>query len=378
MNIGSIRALMVTRRPIWQSRSRITRLFGASAPRQRRHSDPQQASTLEWDSFEYSQRYCAVMLYPLLTSISYLLLSLTIHSFHSPKLDTRFSKDSRQVFDLKEHEIQSFAESEARQDQAAAKALNKQSDFCDLLAPELVSDATGALLPYIQANRLERIDEVLSKRTQNCRFLFENPANPSNVWACLRTIDSFGIQHVDLVIDSPRYQGKAALAQKRGMRTAMGSAQWLTLRNHASTKESVDALKSQGYRLYASDLNPNSKDIRDIDWSQEDKPICIVMGNENDGISQEMRELADETFTLPMSGFAESFNLSVATAITLAHLSARSKNGQGPLRPGNLDEHEVNCLRLRGIINSLAQKRLAKALLKKEGIELPSELGWIQ
>ena len=293
-------------------------------------------------------------------------------------MDTRFSDDLQQVFNLKEDEIERFTKAEMKQDQETAKRLNRQSDFVELLSPQLVEDATRALLPYVQDNRLERIDNVLSKRTQHCRFLFENPANPSNVWACLRTIDSFGIQHVDLVIDSPRYQGKAALAQKRGMRTAMGSAQWLTLRNHASTKEAVEDLKSQGYQLYASDLNPNTKDIRDIDWSQEDKQICIVMGNENDGISEEMRGLADETFALPMSGFAESFNLSVATAITLAHLSACSKDGQGPLRPGDIDEHEVNCLRLRGILNSLAQKRLGKALLKKEGIELPKELGWIQ
>lgn len=67
---------------------------------------------------------------------------------------------------------------------------------------------------------------VLSQRTKNCKFLFENPNNPSNVWACLRTIDSFGIQDVDVVIASGMYQGKQALSTKRGMRTAMGSAQW--------------------------------------------------------------------------------------------------------------------------------------------------------
>ena len=295
----------------------------------------------------------------------------------SPKLDTRFSDDSRQVFDLREDEIEGFAESESKQDEQAAKRLNLQSDFVNLLTPKVVEDATRALMPFLQETRLERIDDVLSKRTQNCRFLFENPANPSNVWACLRTIDSFGIQNIDLIVDSPRYQGKAALAQKRGMRTAMGSAQWLTLRNHASTKQAVEDIKSQGYRLYASDLNPNSRDIRDIDWNQETNPICIVMGNENDGISEEMRNMADETFTLPMSGFAESFNLSVATAITLAHLSACSKDGKGPLRPGDMTQHEINCLRLRGILNSLAQKKLGKAVLKKEGIELPKELGWI-
>jgi hypothetical protein len=113
------------------------------------------------------------------------------------------------------------------------------------------------------------------------------------------------------------------------------------------------------------------------------------MGNEERGISDEMRSLADETFYLPMCGFAESFNLSVATAIALAYMSAVSGRGgegssdatagsdsgiKGPLRPGDLDPHELQCLKLRGVINSLAQKRMGKALLKQEGIVLPSSL----
>ena len=101
------------------------------------------------------------------------------------------------------------------------------------------------------------------------------------------------------------------------------------------------------------------------------------MGNENSGISQEMRDLADETFTLPMCGFAESFNLSVATAITLAHLSAQSKDGNGPLKPGDMDPHEFNSLRLKGIIQSIANKRTAKAVLQKAGITLPEEIEWL-
>ena len=99
------------------------------------------------------------------------------------------------------------------------------------------------------------------------------------------------------------------------------------------------------FKIYASDLNPNSKDVREIDWDVG--PICVVMGNEERGISEEMRSLADETFTLPMCGFAESFNLSVATSITLAHMSAQSINGEGPLHPGDLTEHELNCLYLK-------------------------------
>lgn len=126
------------------------------------------------------------------------------------------------------------------------------------------------------------------------------------------------------------YDKKAAVAQKQGTRTAMGSANWVTIHSHSSTVDAIQSLKEQGYKIYATDL-VGAKDIRDIQWpcqqQKEEKEanskVCIVMGNEDRGISQQMRELADETFFLKMVGFAESFNLSVATAITLAHLSGK-------------------------------------------------------
>ena len=288
---------------------------------------------------------------------------------NNPKQDKRFGNDSVVALGAGDLDV----EEEAKEDQKHAQKMNDENNAYLKLDPQLVATATELLETFINDDRLGRVSSVLKQRTKRSKFLFENPSNPSNVWACLRTIDSFGMQNVDLIIDSGRYAGKQAIAQKKGMRTAMGSAQWLTLTNHATTAEAVKQIRDvQGYKIYASDLNPNSKDVRDVDW--DSGPICIVMGNEDRGISDEMRELADETFTLPMSGFAESFNLSVATSITLAHMSANCSEGKGPLRPGDMDEHEYNCLYLKGLLNSLPQKRTGKALLKQNNIILPDEM----
>ncbi|VEU38835.1 unnamed protein product [Pseudo-nitzschia multistriata] len=300
----------------------------------------------------------------------------------NPKQDNRFSNDGASIA----ANIGLDVEEEAREDRRHAEELRDRNNAYLKLDPELVTRAIDALEPWINDDRLKRVSGVLKQRTKHSKFLFENPSNPSNVWACLRTIDSFGLQNVDLVIESGRYAGKQAVSQKKGMRVAMGSAQWLTLTNHATTKEAIEQIRDvQGYKIYASDLNPNSKDVRDIDWDADDRPVCIVMGNEDRGISDEMRELADETFTLPMCGFAESFNLSVATSITLAHMSASSyhcnkeeeseKQRKGPLRPGDLSEHEYNCLYLKGLLNSLPKKKMATALLKQANVELPKALG---
>ena len=360
------------------------------------------------------------------------LYTYDIHNIFSPKMDKRFeesdktssSSSSSQIIGIPDNNVlntvatnsityQTYLKSETNLDSTASRnSLQTQSELLSL-DPQLVLRSIDILTPYIQERRLERINEVLNQRTRHTRFLFENPSNPSNVWACLRTLDSFGIQYVDVIVHSDSYQGKAAVNQKRGMRTAMGSAMWMTIRQFGSLDEAVRTLKEEeGCLIYASDLNPTAKDVRDLIWDvdydtdtddydeankgndvekmkNDQRPICIVMGNEDRGISDEMRELADETFYLPMSGFAESFNLSVATAITLAYMSAVSSRGgrdectsdessdcgvKGPLRPGDLYPHELNCLKLKGVLNSLAQKRTAKALLKKEGIVLPNSL----
>mmetsp|Transcript_10734 Transcript_10734/g.15155 ORF Transcript_10734/g.15155 Transcript_10734/m.15155 type:complete len:345 (-) Transcript_10734:28-1062(-) len=308
-----------------------------------------QGGTLDWETFDFSD---------------------------NPKWDERF-KGNKGPSSASYQDLETFVKQETKHDKRLKEQLDERLNALNSLDPDMVVKAAKALEPFVNDGRKERIDSVLTQRTQNCRFLFENPTNPSNVWACLRTIDLFGIQHVDVVIDSGRYRGKATMSQKRGMRTAMGSAQWLTLRNYLSTENAVTNLKERGYRILASDLNPNSKDIRDLDWTTDDRPICIVMGNEGSGITEQMRSMADETFTLPMCGFAESFNLSVATAITLAHLSAASKDGEGPIKAGDLDEHEFNCLRLKGLLNSLSQPKLGPALLQKEGITLPEAIRWV-
>lgn len=71
--------------------------------------------------------------------------------------------------------------------------------------------------------------------------------------------------------------------------------------------------------MVASDLSRSAVPIGEIDWSI---PTAVVLGNEERGISESMRHLADATFVIPMRGFVRSFNMSVACSVILSHLSA--------------------------------------------------------
>eukprot|EP00934_Nitzschia_sp_Nitz4_P006540 Nitzschia sp. Nitz4//scaffold40_size135432//67452//68465//NITZ4_003245-RA/size135432-processed-gene-0.40-mRNA-1//1//CDS//3329551222//6530//frame0 len=323
-----------------------TRSYRCSTPLLSVSSD---SKSLEWESFDFGD---------------------------APKTDKRFG-DGEELRHLQctEEEWEAVEKREAEQDRLLRENLDRQNRLWQDLDPETVDKAIEVLQPCLAPDRWDRIRTMLDQRTQQTRFLFENPSNPSNAWACLRTLDSFGIQHVDIVLNTDQFKGKQGVSQKHGMRTAMGSAKWLSLQCHLDTQTAMDAIKSEGYHILCTDVNPSSKDIRDVDWDASGKPLCIVMGNEREGISQLVRENADETFYLPMCGMAESFNLSVATAITLAHLSATSVkgSGKGPLRPGDLSSREYQLLLLRGAIGSM-KPRVAKALFARHGLSLPTSL----
>ena len=267
-------------------------------------------------------------------------------------------------------------------------------DSLNLMPDEDVSRAIEALEPLLTDARRERLEEVLQQRCGKVTFLFENPANPSNVWACLRSLDAFGVSQVGVVTDTKRYgadgdgggadggdrevqKGRERIGR---MKSAAGSAQWLVLKEYASIAEAVESIRAEteGVLLLASDLSEGALDINDIDLSGEGKvppvpslpdvaerPVVIIMGNEETGISEEARRLSDARYYLPMRGFAESFNLSVATAITLAYLQA-----SGKLSPGGMDPRVVERLRLRWYMHSI-NKASAPAILRRAGVTLP-------
>jgi tRNA (guanosine-2'-O-)-methyltransferase len=70
--------------------------------------------------------------------------------------------------------------------------------------------------------------------------------------------------------------------------------------------------------------SPNKKALAAEDLSLE-QPIALVMGNERDGISKEAAALADEFVRLPMYGFTESYNVSVASGITFYSLISKMR-----------------------------------------------------
>ena len=79
----------------------------------------------------------------------------------------------------------------------------------------------------------------------------------------------------------------------------------------------VKKLKKQGVKIVA--LEHTSKSISYCDY-QYDFPMCLVVGNEVDGVSQEILSLSDAAVEIPMHGIKQSLNVSVAYGIVIYHI----------------------------------------------------------
>jgi tRNA G18 (ribose-2'-O)-methylase SpoU len=94
----------------------------------------------------------------------------------------------------------------------------------------------------------------------------QNPNNSNNVWACLRTLDSFGIHRADVIHNEIYRDEVKKFKGKEQVVAAMGVQRWTDINTHKSSVECLGLLRSQGYRLIATDVQPSSKPIHEINW----------------------------------------------------------------------------------------------------------------
>ncbi|MCA9515593.1 MAG: RNA methyltransferase [Myxococcales bacterium] len=181
------------------------------------------------------------------------------------------------------------------------------------------------LAPFVHDRRLERMRGVLARRTRHLTVLLEEIHDPHNIAACVRSCDAFGIQHVHLVPTRGR-RPKAARGVSRG------ADRWLTMHLHPTIEAAIAALRAEGYLIAATDISGPSAPLPVHD-APLDRPLCVAFGNEHDGISETLRQAADLAIQVPMVGFVESLNISVACAIVLHELRTRVERSPAGVPP---------------------------------------------
>ncbi|MBO8172122.1 MAG: RNA methyltransferase [Bacillaceae bacterium] len=170
----------------------------------------------------------------------------------------------------------------------------------------------------IRPERLKRLYQVLQERTRYVSVVLEAVDDGHNQAAVLRSAEAFGIQNISVVVGSAPFQPNKKVTQS--------AHKWVTIDRKPDIETAVKDLKAEGYQVLASYLGDDSESIDDVDLS---KPTALLFGNEHNGISSEAAELADGKFIIPMRGFVQSLNISVAAAVTLYEITRRARIESG-------------------------------------------------
>lgn len=189
------------------------------------------------------------------------------------------------------------------------------------------------LEPMVLERRRDRLLGIINARLSSVQVVFDAPHDPHNGAAVVRSCEAFGVQYVNVV---ERYESFLLASS-----VTRGSEKWVDLRRWKRADDVVTKLRADGFELVgaAADGELAPGDLAKI------PKVALILGNERDGIADDLQAACARKVRVPMRGFIESLNVSVTAAILLAAATAD--------RPGDLTESERRRLYARGLYLSV-------------------------
>lgn len=169
--------------------------------------------------------------------------------------------------------------------------------------------ALPILMQQLTASRQAHIERVVGHRSFSLAVVMENLYDRGNASAVVRSAEALGFAKMESIEPGEKW--------KKSTRTTAGADKWVELRRWKTPSQCVQTLRAEGFQIVSTSLSPRAVPLSSIDVR---RPTALVMGNEKDGISEEMRQLSDYEVVLPMLGFVQSYNISVAAALACYHV----------------------------------------------------------
>jgi len=226
----------------------------------------------------------------------------------------------------------------------------KNDTIQQILSQHSPEEIIDALDPFINDTRKARIDGVLNARLNGIHLAIEAPSDINNALAALRTSEALGISTVHLIATEGHAKSVRTITQ--------GAVYWLNVIYHDTLDDFLNVMREQDRVIAGGTVDARSS-LHDISVAQ---PLCILIGNEQRGLSPQAQQACQTCYKIPMYGMSESMNLSVSAAISLYDTSTR-------LRENLNAQSDLNCaqqskLKAHYYLNSVSV-RLASGLLTK-------------
>lgn len=213
----------------------------------------------------------------------------------------------------------------------------------------MISKQIDFLENFVSERRKELIRSIVEFRTRYIAVALEDIYQSQNASAVLRSCDCFGIQDIHIIDNYKNFDINPEVTK--------GSNKWLTLKKYTiekdNTRPAINNLRKKNYRIVAT--LPGYKRTTIEQFDVHAGKFALFFGNEHNGLSKTMIDLADDFIYIPTTGFTQSLNISVSVAIILYEMTKRLRNSA---TQWHLTPEEKNELRLAWLKKSLRKPEI--------------------
>ena len=141
-------------------------------------------------------------------------------------------------------------------------------------------------------------------------MILDGVQDPGNLGAIIRSAVAFNIKNIVLSKNTVDLYNTKALRSAQGMNFHLNIVR-------EDIPRVIEKLKDNNFTIYGTDV-VNGIDIKDV---QKTEKYAIIMGNEGNGISEEVKKLVDKNIYIKMNENCESLNVSVSASIIMYELN---------------------------------------------------------
>lgn len=189
---------------------------------------------------------------------------------------------------------------------------------CIYVTEKVFSSITDVKTPQgmLAVIEMKESEEKTINYDEDIIFVLDGIQDPGNLGTILRTIDSVGLTQIIVSKDTvDAYNPKV-------VRSTMGAIFRVRIIESQDLIRTMRNIKKHRFEIIATSLSTNNS-IYDIDYNKK----VIVIGNEANGVSKDIMNIADDKTKIPMLGKTESLNAAVSASV-IAYEYVRRKINQ--------------------------------------------------
>lgn len=185
----------------------------------------------------------------------------------------------------------------------------------DNICENKVNQGIAAKIKDYKYYKLEECISELEKEKNPFILILDSIQDPQNLGAILRSAECIGIKNIIIP------QKKSAKINSTVWKASAGAIAHLNICRANNLLDVILKLKEKGFKIVATDVNPTCN----LSEGKYNFPVGLILGNEDQGISENLLKECDIRITIPMSGNISSFNVSVAAGIVMYEIKNKQR-----------------------------------------------------